>query len=312
MLKRIAPIAIATALLLPLAMTAEATSPGKNGVVAFHAQTDAGSQIFTMLSSGQQLRQITNIVGNAAGSEWSPDGSRLLFGVDEFEATESPCVIAFAAPDGGHLTRLATDPFDLTPGVTVCHGDGAWFPDGEHIVLGRFDPARDEETVWSVRVDGTDWVQLETGSPIDPNISPDGSRISFKGDGGALFVQDLGGGDAVRVSPEIDVAFKHDWAPDGSQLVFSDYANPDETQPVNIATVSPDGTDFTFITHFTDPRFRAYVGSYSPDGRWIVFRLEDGSLNALYRIRPDGTAMHRITAWSQFRPRSIDWGAADR
>jgi Tol biopolymer transport system component len=162
-----------------------------------------------------------------------------------------------------------------------------------------------------MRLDGTDrQVITDLGGP-DPNVSPDGTKVSFKGHpDGALFVANIDGSNPIQVSPSVSVAYKHDWAPDGEHLVYSDNSEPGPLETVNIATVRPDGTDRHYITHFTDPGQYAYVGSYSPDGHWIVFRLRDGDLFALYRVRPDGTGLHRITPFSTFLPRHIDWGPA--
>ncbi|MBA2382602.1 MAG: hypothetical protein H0V73_10880, partial [Chloroflexi bacterium] len=109
-------------------------------------------------------------------------------------------------------------------------------PDGRHLLVLRFDPALDEETPWLVGADGTGWVSLPIGGSIDLNASPDGQRISFKGANGALFVQGIDGTGLVRVSPDVDVAFKSDWAPDGGRLAFSDYSHPEPGQPVNVWT----------------------------------------------------------------------------
>ena len=63
-----------------------------------------------------------------------------------------------------------------------------------------------------------------------------------------------------------------------------------------------------YPTHFSGQQ-RAYVGSHSPDGRWIVYRLEDHGQFALMRMRPDGSDVRTILPLSTFRPRFIDWGA---
>jgi len=52
----------------------------------------------------------------------------------------------------------------------------------------------------------------------------------------------------------------------------------------------------------------AFVGSYSPDGRWIVFRLEDHGSFGLYKMRSDGSGLRPILGLSGLKPRFIDWG----
>jgi Tol biopolymer transport system component len=302
LIRRMAVTLAATSLaMLALAPAANATFPDRNGRIVFQAQTDHGVQLFTMRPNGHDRRQITQVNGDATQADWSPDGRRIAFAFNE-------CSVALVDPDGGNLTILPPEP-GHTPGVDVCEGDPSFMPDGSRLVFVHFDAIAEVEQVWSMNLDGSDRQVVTGAGAPDPNVSPDGSKLSFKGPpAGALFVQNFDGSGLVQVSPTIEVAFKHDWAPDGKHLVFSDYADPEPTQPVNIATVRPDGTGMQYITHYTDPRFRAYVGGYSPDGQWIIFRLEDRALNAVYRVRPDGSDLHRITAWSGFRPRGLDWG----
>jgi hypothetical protein len=64
-----------------------------------------------------------------------------------------------------------------------------------------------------------------------------------------------------------------------------------------------------FVTHYQGGAANAFVGSYSPDGRWIVFRLNENGLFGLFKIHPDGTHLETILPLSSFRPRFIDWGA---
>jgi hypothetical protein len=78
----------------------------------------------------------------------------------------------------------------------------------------------------------------------------------------------------------------------------------------NIAIIRPDGTDFRSLTHYTVDRGGAFVGSYSANGQWIVFRLEDHGLYGLYRMNTEAGALHAILPPSSFKPRYIDWGPA--
>ena len=49
--------------------------------------------------------------------------------------------------------------------------------------------------------------------------------------------------------------------------------------------------------------------SFSPDGQWIVFTSErDGGSTDLYRIRPDGTDLERLTDQTATRWRSFRVG----
>jgi hypothetical protein len=60
---------------------------------------------------------------------------------------------------------------------------------------------------------------------------------------------------------------------------------------------------------------RAFGNSYSPDGKWILLRIEQdvasgGFVSALFKIRPDGNDLTEITPFSTFRPRNMAWGTA--
>ncbi len=301
---RIRPALLASAVFttlttLALAPAASATFPDRNGRIAFQAQTDQGVQIFTVRPNGHDLRQITHVDGDALYPDWSPDGRRIAFALDD-------CSVAIMDADGSDLQLIADD-------VGLCQSDPSFTPDGTRIVFEHFDwMGTGADEVWSMKPDGSDKRLVTGDGAIDPNVSPDGRQLSFKGAGGALFVQRMDGSGLVQVSPSVSVAYKSDWAPNGRRLVFGDASEPGPGDPVNIVTVRPDGTDLRYLTHYAGPS-RANVGGYSPDGRWIVFRLETDGLVGLYRMRPDGTDLHRIL-WASptFVPRHIDWGPATR
>jgi Tol biopolymer transport system component len=287
---------------LALAAPADATFPDHNGRIAFHADTDEGSQIFTVRDSGRDLRQITHVSGHARLPDWSPDGRRIAF---ELETGDSAGVALMNADGSGLVT--------LPPPPGVFEGDPSFTPDGRRIVFVAFDG--ETEGVWSMRLDGTDRRPITTAGGPDPNVSPDGRRLAFLGFDGepfgqALFTSGVDGSEPRPITPfSFNVGFKHDWAPDGRRLVFihnADFAVPD--QSANIAAIRPDGTGLRFLTKFGGRGVNAFAGSYSPDGRWIVLRLEYHGRFGLFKMRPDGSRLRPIIARMDLAPRFVDWG----
>ncbi len=292
---------------LVLAAPAHATFPGHNGLIAFHSATDQGTQIFTVRENGRGLRQITHVSGDAIGPDWSPDGRRIAFVIE----TPDSAQVAIMNADGSRLVTLPKAPGNIV------EGDPSFTPDGRRLVFVTFNGQ--VEATWSMKLDGTDRRLITTAGGPDPNVSPDGRRLAFLGFndepfGQALFISGIDGSNPLPITPfSFNVGFKLDWAPDGRRLAFihnADFAQPDDS--ANIATIRPDGTGLRFVTNYEGGEVNAFVGSYSPDGRWIVFRLEDHGRFGLYKMRPDGTHVRPILGLSTFAPRFIDWGARTR
>jgi len=295
------------ALVLMLVPPARATFPGHNGLIAFYSDTDQGAQIFTVHPNGHDLRQITHVSGDAADVEWSPDGRRIAFDI----ATPDSAQVAIMNADGSGLVTLPKAPGNI---IEV---DPSFTPDGRRLVFGT--NAGGDDSLWSMKLDGTDRHLIRTGGTADPHVSPDGRRLAFltfNGEpfGNALATSSIDGSRFFLVTPfSFNVGFRLGWAPDGRRLAFIhnvDLAIPNTS--VNIATIRPDGAGLRFVTNYRDPQVRALLGSYSPDGRWIVFRLEANGQFGLYRIHPDGTGLRAILGLSDFAPRFIDWGPRAR
>jgi len=300
-------IAISSCAVVLSIVPAYATFPGVNGRIAFQVQLtpDAHIQIYTVRPNGHDLRQITNFVdADAVNPDWSPDGRQVVFEIDRDH--EPFCSIALMNPDGSNIV-------ELTPTEFVCENDPHFTPDGASIVFDRFDGV--DEAFWIMDITGNNRQRLGQCC-ADPNVSPDGEKFSyvaFNGEpfGSALYTANIDGTDPFQVRDfSFDVAIKQDWSPDGRHLVFT--KDGDEPKPgisANIATVRPDGTHMRLLTHYTGGDVQAFVGSYSPDGHWIVFRLEDHGSFGLYKMFPDGSHMQPILPLSSFKPRFIAWGA---
>jgi len=291
---------------LALAPSALATFPARNGPIVFGADTGSGSQLYTVRPNGHELRQIAHVDGDAVFPDWSPDGRRIVFALE----TEDGSSIELLNADGSHMT-------DLTPRSSCCASQPSFTPDGMRIVFERFIPETEDIAIWSMRVDGSDQRRV-LGPPngaTDPNVSPNGRKLSYVGYNGlefgqALFTADIDGSNVMQLTPySFDVAVKQDWAPDGRHLVFTDNADfPHPGASANIATIRPEGTGLRYLTHYQGGDVSAFVGGYSPNGRSIVFRLEDHGSYGLYKMRPDGSHLMPILGLSSFRPRYIDWG----
>ena len=296
--------ACAGCLALVLVAPAHATPPGHNGLLAFHSETAEGSEIFTVRPNGRDLRQITHVDGEATNADWSPDGRRIAFNVEDPESAQ----IAIVDADG----RNAPTVLAKAPG-NIIEVDPSFTPDGRRIVFGTYNGV--VEATWSMKLDGTDRRLITEVSGTDPNVSPDGRRLaflSFNGEpgGNALFTSGIDGSNPRQITPfSFNVGFKNDWSPDGRRLAFShniDLVRPGES--VNVATIRPNGTGLRFVTSYRGGQVNAFLGSYSPNGRWLVFRLEDHGRFGMYKIRPDGTHLRPILGLSDFAPRYIDWG----
>jgi Tol biopolymer transport system component len=312
--RRLRPAAAATVgatiAVLAFAPLARATDPGKNGLIAFAADTGSGYQLYTVRPNGDDLSQVTHLPGDAIQPHWTPDGRRIVFELDHPQG-EPLCSIEMINTDGSGLV-------DLTGVRNGCEATPSVTPDGQRIVFERYDDTTNVDAIWTMNLSGGDRHQITTGTGsgvTSPEVSPDGNTISFidfngQPIGSALFTITLHTDDLLQLTPfSSDVAVKQDWAPDGKRLVFTD--NGDVAEPgesANIATIRPDGTDLHYLTHYQGGQLNAFVGSYSPDGHWIVFRLESHGSHGLYRMRPDGSALHGILGLSSFKPRFIAWG----
>lgn len=293
--------------------SASATYPGKNGRIAFYANKgdDPMTWIFSISEWGTHLRQLTDTHDPTAFHEdWSPDGTQLAF---EFDKGGNNIELTNA--DGSGIRNLSGNRHD-------CETEPSFTPSGRRLIFVR-SPCGDEQhiSIWSMNLHGRDRHKI-TPTPgagaFDPNMSPDGSMISFAVKrnpdllGGALFIVNRNGTGLRRIVPfTLDVGIKSDWAPDGSRIVFTEYLDLPDGHTPNVMTISPDGTGMVQVTHQQHPaKHAAIAGSYSPDGRWILYRIDDyvHGHYFLMKMRPDGSDRTGI-ARLKLKERGMDWAS---
>jgi Tol biopolymer transport system component len=287
-----------------------ATTPGTNGLIAYAKEAGGHFQLFTIRPNGTGERQITHVEGDAVHPDWSPDGSRIAF---EFDRPKG-CSVVLINADGSGLT-------DLTGTRNGCENQPAFMPDGQRLVFVRFDDKTNVESIQSMNLSGGD-LRLITGSEgagrTDPNVSPDGKTITFvrlkkEHELQALFTVQSDGSGLRRLTPyRWEVAIKHDWSPNGKRIALT--TNADFVRPhasANLVTIRPDGSGLKRLTNFTggpENGKNAFAGSYSPDGRQIVVRIEQRDRGGLALISSNGKRLHMLTKSSKNKPRFIDWG----
>jgi Tol biopolymer transport system component len=144
----LAVLAVALSLVNPAPATA--TFPGKNGWIAFGADTASGTQLFTVRRNGHHLTQITHGPGEATTPDLSPDGRWLAYSLDE-------CTIALVRADETDQRVIASQ----TPGG--CETDPAFTPDGDHLVFERYDAVADDDAIWIMDLQGHDRRRIDWG-----------------------------------------------------------------------------------------------------------------------------------------------------
>jgi TolB protein len=79
-----------------------------------------------------------------------------------------------------------------------------------------------------------------------------------------------------------------DWSPDGTQIVFTSYAQGFE----QIFRMNADGTNIVNLT----PDFFGYAPAWSPDGTKIAFTASQGSpVDDIFLMNPDGSDVVNVT-----------------
>ena len=191
--------------------------------------------------------------------------------------------------------------------------------DGRGVAFLRYVPAKDNWAVFTARLDGSHEHQL-TDPPAgqaddDPNMAPDGKTMSFVRLGpndanAALFKLDLRSGrERQLTTASANVAIKTGWSPDSKRIVFSrDAYTPQPGVSGNVMTISATGGHLRPVTQYEGGDVSAFAGSYSPDGRWIIYRREATNDFSLVKVHPDGTNPTTIFHSTTLRPRGSDWG----
>lgn len=271
-------------------------------IISFTRFDGTNGHIFTMAPDGSDVRQVTFEPGVQAHSALSPEGIGVVY--SQVNSTESS--IQVAGRTGGPPPRVLNrgHHWSLVP---------HWSPDGSRIAFTS--DADGNYEIYTMKPDGTDVRQLTFTDPpiqhVGPKYSPDGKLLLYATDADEkdpanqqdLWVMPSGGGAGTRLTYDLNNRESRSWSPDGTRIV---------TQTVKdgvgqLVVLNADGTGERQITHFPPdtPKFDpggifpvisgAVTPAWSPDGKWIAFASNHKGTYDIYRIRPDGSGLTRIT-----------------
>ncbi len=327
----VARLAVAAATIAACAgAQAHATPPGRDGKIAFQRflfQDDPlQADIWLANADGSGERRVTRAPRGFVDGEpdWSPDGKQIVF--QRGPSVDGPWTLWTVNADGSGARRL-------TPRRGRCRYESspAFSPDGSRIAFECLRPTRKAEllSIVVVNANGSNRRVVARGrGAMDigrPQFSPDGEHLVFEGhnvavkpkNGAATYVVDVDGSGLRRVTPWSLGAGDHpDWSPDGKLILVRSNANgPDFYGQGSLFALRPDGGGLRRLTHFGRRVRVLQNGSFSPDGKAVVFATSEGAVRSrlpdVFSIRLDGAGLTNVTHAKNWDG-SPDWGPSAR
>lgn len=274
--------------------------------VAFTRQNlDAGGShdLLIVDSDGFGVRRIAGFGSQLYSPDWSPDGRRVLYAVNDPNAGWQ--LIERDVASGSQRTISPGGDMVLTP---------AYAPDGNSIALSIWRGDRSEITRYNLaqqccaeRISGQGR-NIETG----PTFSADGRRLAFISDRlgrNALFVARADGADPMLVSPFVRGQRSDygspSWSPTDSRVAFHGHWNRVGNWAFQILVADADrpGGQIEQIT----TRGENEDPSWAPDGRHVVYTSVGDGPGGLYVIDVD-TKLRRLLV-SGGNMRMANWSA---
>ena len=230
---------------------------------------------------------VTSLLGENQSPSWRSDCAEIAY--------VQNLGVSVMKSDGEHLRDL----YRYEPGGSVAASAAswtAWSPDGTRLAfaaenLGSDDPYWGRH-IWVIEADGSNMVQLTSGSQWDnrPSWSPDGNQIVFQrgffeGDNYIVTI-DVDGSNETPLTAGFPEDYGPSWSPDGANIGYV-------TGHGQLALMAPDGSNRREIVANHAVLFGGM--SWSPDSSQIAYTRDLGECTAIVLINADGTDERRIS-----------------
>ena len=151
--------------------------------LVFQSNRAGRFRIYTMNTSGGDIRELTHGPEDQGGASFSPDGAQILFASWRDNAHGGDCDVYLMNAAGTHTRRLTNDGTD--------NSHPHWSADGSRIIFNssrttpiadRKSPAKERDDIFSIKTDGSDLKQLTHCDAICTyaHYAPDMKRIVYR------------------------------------------------------------------------------------------------------------------------------------
>ena len=263
--------------------------PGYNIACMSRGDESAPWQIYVLNPQTGDRVALSQTDSNERTPRWSPDGRKLVFASDRDGNREIYVADIVGASPVGRLTV----PRNLSQHKAP-DWQPSWSPDGSRVAFSSY---RDDNwELYLVNADGTNLVRLTDHPENDfsPTWSPDGRQLLFASrryTDADLFVLDVDTGETTQLTTSEWNEFDPAWSPDGRWIAYV-IQHGDQG---DVYVMRADGAD---PINLTDSQYaNDFQPTWTPDEQWVVYvsyTAAEGD-HELYRMRPDGSGVQRLT-----------------